>query len=79
MPKQIERAALAFVQRKATIERGEAGLIRVACPEPIVYRIMKSALLDRFHARNQAARRVRHERSVRRSRARRRRCRAPLR
>jgi len=31
---QIERAALAFVQRKATIERGEAGLIRVACPDP---------------------------------------------
>ena len=48
---QIEHAALAFVQRKATIERGESGLIRVACPEPIVYRIMKSALLDRFHAR----------------------------
>ena len=48
---QIERAALAFEQRKATIERGEAGLIRVTCPEPIVYRIMKSSLLDRFHAR----------------------------
>jgi DNA-binding transcriptional LysR family regulator len=49
---QIERAALAFEQRKATIERGEAGLIRVTCPEPIVYRIMKSGLLDRFHARH---------------------------
>lgn len=48
---QIERAALAFEQRKATIDRGEAGLIRVTCPEPIVYRIMQSALLDRFHAR----------------------------
>jgi len=48
---QVERAALAFEQRKATIDRGEAGLIRVTCPEPIVYRIMKSALLDRFHAR----------------------------
>ncbi len=49
---QIERAALAFSQRKATIDRGEAGLIRVACPEPIVYRIMQSGLLDRFHARH---------------------------
>jgi DNA-binding transcriptional LysR family regulator len=48
---QIERAALAFEQRKATIERGEAGLIRVTCPEPIVYRLMKSSLLDRFRAR----------------------------
>ena len=49
---QIERAALEFEQRKATIERGEAGLIRVTCPEPIVLRIMQSALLDRFHARH---------------------------
>ncbi len=49
---QIERAALTFEQRKATVERGEGGLIRVTCPEPIVYRIMKSALLDRFHARH---------------------------
>jgi DNA-binding transcriptional LysR family regulator len=49
---KIERAALAFEQRKATIDRGEAGLIRVTCPEPIVYRIMKSSLLDRFHARH---------------------------
>lgn len=49
---QIERAALAFEQRKATIERGEVGLIRITCPEPIVYRIMKSALLDRFHAKH---------------------------
>lgn len=49
---QIERAAIAFEQRKATIDRGEAGLIRVACPEPIVYRIMKSGLLDRFHMRH---------------------------
>jgi DNA-binding transcriptional LysR family regulator len=48
---QIERAAMAFEQHKATIERGEAGLIRVTCPEPIVYRIMQSSLLDRFHAR----------------------------
>ncbi len=49
---QIERAAIAFEQRKATIERGDSGLIRVACPEPIVFRIMKSPLLDRFHARH---------------------------
>lgn len=49
---EIERAALAFEQRKATIERGEAGLIRVTCPEPIVYRIMQSGLLDRFHAKH---------------------------
>lgn len=49
--KQIEQAALAFEQRKATIERGEVGVIRVTCPEPIIYRITQSSLLDRFHAR----------------------------
>jgi DNA-binding transcriptional LysR family regulator len=49
---QIERSALAFEQRKAAIDRGEAGLIRVTCPEPILYRITKSSLLDRFHARH---------------------------
>jgi DNA-binding transcriptional LysR family regulator len=48
---QIERAALVFEQRKAMIERGEAGLVRVTCPEPIVLRIMQSSLLDRFHER----------------------------
>lgn len=48
---QIERSALAFEQRKAAIDRGEAGLIRVTCPEPILYRLTKSSLLDRFHAR----------------------------
>lgn len=49
--RQIEQAALAFEQRKATIERGEVGIIRVTCPEPIIYRITQSSLLDRFHAR----------------------------
>ena len=49
---EIERAARAFEQRKATIARGEAGLVRVTCPEPIVYRIMQSGLLDRFHAKH---------------------------
>jgi DNA-binding transcriptional LysR family regulator len=28
-----------------------AGVIRVTCPEPIVYRMTKSSLIDRFHAR----------------------------
>jgi DNA-binding transcriptional LysR family regulator len=49
---EIERAARAFEQRKGTIARGEAGLVRVTCPEPIVYRIMQSGLLDRFHAKH---------------------------
>jgi DNA-binding transcriptional LysR family regulator len=48
----IERAALAFGQRKATLERTNIGVIRVTCPEPVMVRIIKSALLERFYARH---------------------------
>lgn len=48
---RIEQAARAFEQRKAAIERGEGGIIRVTCPEPIMIRLMRSAVLDRFHER----------------------------
>lgn len=50
--KQVEQSVVAFEQHKATIEREEVGVIRVTCPEPIMYRITQSALLDRFHARH---------------------------
>jgi DNA-binding transcriptional LysR family regulator len=49
---QIERAIIAFDQHKDTIARGEVGVIRLTCPEPIMYRILQSGLLDRFHARH---------------------------
>jgi DNA-binding transcriptional LysR family regulator len=49
---EIERAALAFEHRKATLDRVEVGVIRVTCPEPIMVRIVKSALLERFYARH---------------------------
>jgi DNA-binding transcriptional LysR family regulator len=32
------------------------GVIRVTCPEPIVFRITKSSLMDRFHERHPALR-----------------------
>lgn len=32
--------------------RNIAGVIRVTCPEPIVYRMTQSGLIDRFHARH---------------------------
>jgi DNA-binding transcriptional LysR family regulator len=50
--RHVEQAVLAFEQHKTTIERGEFGVVRVTCPEPIMYRIMQSSLLDRFHARH---------------------------
>lgn len=48
---RVEHAVQAFEQHQATIARGEGGVIRVTCPEPIMYRITQSSLLDRFHAR----------------------------
>jgi DNA-binding transcriptional LysR family regulator len=49
---QIERAILTFDQHKDTVARSEVGTIRLTCPEPIMYGIQKSGLLDRFHARH---------------------------
>jgi DNA-binding transcriptional LysR family regulator len=48
---RVEQAALAFEQQLEASRRNLAGTIRVACPEPIVYRITQSALLERFQAR----------------------------
>ncbi len=49
---EVERAALGFEQRKIALDRNEVGVIRVTCPEPIMVRIVKSALLERFYARH---------------------------
>ena len=48
---RVEDAVLAFEQRLETSRREAVGVVRVTCPEPLVYRITQSALLDRFHAR----------------------------
>jgi DNA-binding transcriptional LysR family regulator len=48
---RVEHAVQAFGQHQATIARGEVGVIRITCPEPIMYRITQSSLLDRFHTR----------------------------
>jgi DNA-binding transcriptional LysR family regulator len=49
---RVEQAALAFEQHLAGATREVAGVLRVACPEPIVYRITRSALLERFKAKH---------------------------
>jgi DNA-binding transcriptional LysR family regulator len=49
---KIEAAVQAFEQQLAVSGRSSARVIRVTCPEPIVYRITQSDLLDRFHARH---------------------------
>jgi DNA-binding transcriptional LysR family regulator len=49
---RIEHAVAAFAQQRDALERGEVGVIRLTCPEPIMYRISQSDLLERFHARH---------------------------
>ncbi len=49
---QVERAVLTFEQQKSSHERGDSGTIRLTCPEPILFRINQSKLLDRFHERH---------------------------
>ena len=51
---RVEQAVSAFQQHIATATAEVAGIIRVTCPEPIVFRITQSGLLDRFHARHPA-------------------------
>lgn len=48
---RVWQAVLAFEQHLETSKREAVGVIRVTCPEPLVYRITQSSLLDRFHAR----------------------------
>ena len=48
---RIEQAVLAFEQQLETARREVVGVVRVTCPEPVMYRITQSTLLDRFHAR----------------------------
>jgi DNA-binding transcriptional LysR family regulator len=48
---RIEAAVGDFKRRATDIEQGLAGAIRVTCPEPIVYRMTQSGLIERFHAR----------------------------
>jgi DNA-binding transcriptional LysR family regulator len=49
---RVEQAVLGFEQHVDASKRDAVGVIRVTCPEPLVYRITQSALLDRFHARH---------------------------
>jgi DNA-binding transcriptional LysR family regulator len=48
---RVQEAVTALEQHIATAAADLSGVIRVTCPEPIVYRITQSTLLDRFRAR----------------------------
>lgn len=49
---RIEAAMLDFDRQAAGAGHDLAGVIRVTCPEPIVWRLTQSKLIDRFHARH---------------------------
>lgn len=49
---QVERAVQAFEFALTVSQRNAAGVIRLTCPEPLVARLTRSGLLDRFHARH---------------------------
>ncbi|VWX61250.1 DNA-binding transcriptional regulator, LysR family [Burkholderiales bacterium 8X] len=48
--REVERAVGEFEQALVVSKRNAAGAIRLTCPEPIVDRLARSGLLDRFHA-----------------------------
>ena len=49
---RVEQTAVLFGQQLAVAAAEVNGVIRVTCPEPIVYRITQSEFLDRFRARH---------------------------
>lgn len=49
---RVRQAVSALEQRLDESGRDASGVIRVTCPEPIVYRITQTPFLDRFHARH---------------------------
>ncbi|HEX5779260.1 MAG TPA: LysR family transcriptional regulator [Xanthobacteraceae bacterium] len=49
---RVEAAVETLDQQRATLERGEIGVIRLTCPEPIMARLRRSPFLDRFHERH---------------------------
>lgn len=48
---RVEQAVVGFQEYVEASARELTGVIRVTCPEPIVFRITQSSLLERFHAR----------------------------
>ena len=49
---RIEQDVMALEQAVRSSARELTGVVRVTCPEPIVYRLSKSQLLERFRARH---------------------------
>jgi len=53
---RVELAVQGFEQHLEAERREAVGVVRVTCPEPIMFRITQSSLLDRFRARHPGVR-----------------------
>jgi DNA-binding transcriptional LysR family regulator len=51
LAQQVEQAVVALTQHVESFQRDVTGVVRITCPEPLVYRISNSTLLERFRAR----------------------------
>lgn len=51
LAQQVEQAVVALTQHVEDFQRDVTGVVRVTCPEPLVYRISNSTLLERFRTR----------------------------
>jgi DNA-binding transcriptional LysR family regulator len=49
--RRVGEAVQGLEQHLEACKREAVGVVRLTCPEPLVYRITQSSLLDRFHAR----------------------------
>ncbi|MCF8198089.1 MAG: LysR family transcriptional regulator [Sulfuritalea sp.] len=51
LAQQVERAVAMLSQHVETFQREVSGVVRITCPEPLMYRITNSTLLDGFRTR----------------------------
>lgn len=51
LAQQVEQAVAVLTQHIETFQRDVTGVVRMTCPEPMVYRISNSTLLERFRAK----------------------------
>lgn len=49
---RVEQAVQGLVRQVEAARRDLSGVVRVTCPEPLMYRITKSTLIERFQARH---------------------------
>ena len=49
---RVEHSVQTFEQQRASVERGEVGVIRLTCPEPLMARLTNARVFERFQAQH---------------------------